>query len=189
MKIVAKLIFFLLLATAALQISTRAEPAITIAEIETLLKENTNHTVEYEESRESAWLQTPVISRGTMQSIPPMLEKSAKFPSLQTWRLYPDHMQWFGPTDSKTINFSQSPQLGALANALRGVVLGEFITLNQDFFVEVLGESASWSVQLKPRSDNLAKYLILIQFNGVESRIKKIVVLEPGGEKTVTTFK
>ncbi len=189
MKIVAKLVVFLLLATAALQISTRAEPALTIIEIETLLKENTNHIVEYEESRESAWLQTPVISKGTMQSIPPMLEKSAQFPSLQTWRLYPDHMQWLGPTDSKTLNFSQAPQLGALANALRGVVLGEFTTLNKDFFVEVLGEQASWSVQLKPRSDNLGRYLSLIQFSGAGSKIKKIVVLETGGEKTVTTFK
>lgn len=174
MKIVAKLVVFLLLATAALQTSTRAEPALTITEIETLLKENTNHIVEYEESRESAWLQTSVISRGTMQSIPPILEKSAQFPSLQTWRLYPDHMQWLGPTDSKTLNFSQAPQLGALANALRGVVLGE---------------QASWSVQLKPRSDNLGRYLSLIQFSGVGSKIKKIVVLETGGEKTVTTFK
>lgn len=189
MNAIAKLVFLLLLAAVAVPLSTSAESVLTIAEIEALLKENPNHVVEYEETRDSAWLKTPVISRGTMQSIPPMLEKSAQFPSLQTWRLYPDHMQWFGSTESKTINFSQFPQLGALANALRSVVLGDFTALNQDFFVEVHGERASWSVQLKPRLDNLGRYLSLIQFDGTESKIKNIVVLEPGGEKTATTFK
>lgn len=189
MNIVAKFSLLLLLVSAAVSIGTRAEPALTIAQIEALLREKSNHTVEYEESRESVWLQTPVISSGTMQSIPPMLEKRAQFPSLQTWHLYPDHMQWIGPTESKTINFSQAPQLGALANALRSVVLGEFSSLTHDFYVEVLGGHSSWSVQLKPRTDNLGRYLSLIQFNGAESRINKIIVLEPGGEKTVTTFK
>jgi hypothetical protein len=185
----AKFSFSLLLLAFAVSTSPRAEAVPTIAEIENLLRENFTHTVEYEESRESVWLQTPVISKGTMQSIPPMLEKRTQLPFPQIWRLYPDHMQWTGPAESKTINFSQAPQLGALANALRSVVLGEFTALNQEFFVEVLGAQANWSVQLKPRSDNLGRYLRLIQFEGAESMLKKIVVLETGGEKTVTTFK
>lgn len=164
LNLVAKLSVVLLLVIATLLSGVRAAPAFTIAELETLLRKNSNHTAEYEETRESLWLQTPVISRGTMQSIPPMLEKIAQFPSLQTWRLYPDHMQWLSPAESKTINFSQASQLGALANAFRGVVLGEFATLDQDFYVEVLGEQASWSVQLKPRLDNLGRYLSLIYF-------------------------
>ena len=179
----------MLLFVTAASLSTRAEPELTIDQIQALLQKSITHTVEYEETRESVWLQTPVISRGTMKSIPPMLEKRAQFPDLQTWRLYPDHMQWITPTESKTIDFDHAPQLRALTNALRSVLLAEFATLSQDFDVEVHGAQASWSMQLTPRTNNLGRYLRLIEFKGTESTIKRIMVLEPGGEKTITTLK
>lgn len=158
----------------------------TIDSLEQLLKSNTSHVVGYQETRESPWLQEPIISEGTMESRPPMIEKIAILPRPQTWRLYPDYMEMSNPDGSKRVYYSQSPQVGVLANAIRGLVTGEIVTLRHEFYVEIKGSENSWSVQLKPRTEDASKYLRLIEFDGTNSSVKRIVVIEAQGEKTTT---
>lgn len=177
---------FLLLILYLTSTGAQSNSSLTIERLEQLLKLNKSHVLEYQETRESPWLQAPIVSEGTMALHPPMIEKKARLPRSQTWRLQIDHMEMINSEGSQRIYFSQSPQVGTLANAIRGVVTGELSALLVDFNIDVKGDETSWSVKLKPRTEDASKYLSQIEFDGTDSFVSKIVVVEPQGEKTTT---
>ena len=79
--------------------------------------------------------------------------------------------------------------MAALVNAIRNIVSGKLIALEQDFNIKLSGDENNWTVQLKPRAVGSNRYLDLIEFSGVASRVNTIFVLEPHGERTTTRLK
>ena len=88
-----------------------------------------------------------------MHSTPEALEKRVESPRQETWRLWPDRIEWAGPAppDRKQILFSDAPALAALADALRRVVAGDLVALERDFKIELRGDERVWTAQLQPR--------------------------------------
>lgn len=160
--------------------------AITLADLEPLLQSEPPGTVSFEEIHESPWLATPVKSSGVLVWDPPMLEKRVLSPRQETWRLYPDHMEWIGSggTGYREIRFDESPELAALANAIRGAVTGDMAGLEKDFYVVPDGNENRWSVKLTLRRPETSRNLDSIVFSGERSQVRMIVVSEQEGERT-----
>lgn len=150
------------------------------------LKDESPKTLIYEETRESPWLDAPVISQGTMKATPPMLEKISGGSSPQTWRLYSDQMEWIDAEGVKTLFYKDYPQLGILAQALRGVVFGDFNAIPKDLDLLLEGSPDSWYLRLTPSNNELSKLLRRLEFYGVGSKIKKFIITEEQGEITTT---
>ena len=165
-----------------------AANALSVPELQRLLKAETPRSLAFEETRESPWLAVPAQSRGTLHSSPGMLEKRVVSPRQETWRLSTDRMQWVGPDGvaSKTILFSDSNAVAALANALRLVVAADLEALTADYDIELRGDERRWTVRLKPRSTAVRRQLEYLELQGEASAMTTIVVVEPQGERTTT---
>lgn len=165
-----------------------AASALTVPELQRLLKTETPRSLVFEETRESPWLAVPVQSRGTLHSSPGMLEKRVMTPRQETWRLSVDRMQWIGPdgATSKEILFSDSSAVAALANALRHIVAADLDALAADFYIELRGDERQWAVRLRPRSAAVRRQIDYLELQGEVSAMKTIVVVEPQGERTTT---
>ncbi len=153
--LLCRIIFGLLLAG----LGTGPACALTVPELQRLLKAGSLQSVAFVELRESPWLAAPIESRGTMHSSPGLLEKRVISPRQETWRLKLDRMEWVGPDGvaSKQISFKDAPAVAALANALRLVVAAELATLEADFRIEVQGDERNWTVRLQPRSVDVGR--------------------------------
>ena len=160
--------------------------ALTVLDLGRLLHASSERSVKFQEVHESPWLKAPVKSSGVMYSDPPMLEKRVESPHQETWRLYPDHMEWIGSggIGYRQISFSKAPQLALLANAIRGVVSGDVQALGKIFSVTLSGTENQWEAKLQPRSPGPNQQLELIEFSGSGSHLRMIVVLEREQERT-----
>jgi hypothetical protein len=171
----------------ALAVSFMARaPAMTVPDLQRLLHAPHERTVKFQEVHESPWLKAPVKLSGVMYSDPPMLEKRVESPRQETWRLYPDRMEWTGSggIGYRQILFSKAPQLAALANAIRAVVSGDLQALTKIFDISLSGTENQWSAKLKPRHPGLNQQPDSIEFSGSGSQVRTIVFLQREHERT-----
>ena len=168
--------------------ATAEAAALTVAQLQRALQAAPRQSVSYQEVRESPWLSSPVMSRGTMRSTPNALEKRVESPREETWRLLADRVEWVGPgaTGSKQILFTQAPALAALSQVMRLVVAGELVALQGDFEISLSGDERVWSAQLQPRSAEVARHLDHVELQGTAGHLQVIVVVERKGERTIT---
>lgn len=165
-----------------------ADQPFTPQDLAKMLRDHAPPRLDYQETRESPWLGTPMISRGTLTAAQPMLEKTSFPPDPQTWRLYPDHMEWLSANETRVIRYDEQPQLGALANALRGVVFGDLNIISHDFNLKLDGEPASWRLRLTPATLSLSGLLKQLDFQGTGTRIEKFIIIEAKGDTTTTVL-
>jgi len=170
--------------------SAASANALTVPELQRLLKSGGLESVAFEESRESPWLAAPVKSRGTMHSRPGLLEKRIVSPRVETWRLKPDRMEWIGPdgVTSRQILFVDAPALAALANALRLIVAADLAALEADFRIAVQGDERQWTVRMHPRSAEVGRHVDYLELQGASSGMQTLVIVERQGERTTTRF-
>ncbi|MBG9388463.1 LolA-related protein [Caenimonas aquaedulcis] len=168
-----------------------AAAPFTVAELERLLRSAPPSAVTFQEERESPWLSTPAMSRGSLRVIPGGLEKRVDSPREETWRLLADRIEWTGPggKETKQILFAQVPAVAALSDLLRQVVTGDFAALQRDFRIELSGDERVWSAQLQPRSAQASRYLEHAQLQGTQGQLQVIVVTLKNGERTTTRLK
>ena len=162
--------------------------ALTLPELQRMLKTGPAHSFAFQESRESPWLSAPKESRGTMHSSQGLLEKRVVYPQQETWRLWSDRMEWVGPdgATNRQISFKDAPAVGALANALRLVVAGDLAELEADFRIELQGDERRWTVRLQPRNPNVGKRIDHLELEGAGAALQVVVLVERQGERTTT---
>jgi len=169
-----------------------ASQTFTVPDLQSLLQSAPpEQAVPFHEMRESPWLATPIESRGTLHSSPERLEKRIESPRQETWLLLADRMEWVGPggVGSKQILFNRAPAVAALADALRFIVAGNLVALEQNFRIELLGDERLWSAQLQPRSPEVARSLDHLELHGAGTRLQVIIVVERQGERTTTLLR
>jgi hypothetical protein len=162
--------------------------AMTLAELQRLMQSHPARAVAFDEVRESPWLATPLQSQGTLSSGREWLEKHVSSQREETWRLWPDRMEWVGPDGavSKQVKFSAAPALGALADTLRRAVAGDLVGLERDFRIQLGGDERLWTVHLEPRAAELARHLDHLELQGTGARLQVIIIVERSGERTTT---
>ena len=166
------------------------------AQLEVLLKASSTAIVQYEERRESPWLDAPQRSRGTLSVKGPVLIKTQTSPRQEIWRLHPEYMEATQPLShteaipeqTRHILYSQAPGMGVFANALRAVVMGNLDALPEHFELEITGTELGWRLALTPKRAEDQRALSHIECTGARAGIEAIVVTEPQGEKTTTTL-
>jgi hypothetical protein len=178
----------LTLAVGWLGSAVAAPDALTIAQLQRLLQASAKSALTFQEVRESPWLSSPVMSRGTMRSTPVALEKRLESPRQETWRLAEDRIEWAGPggKGSKHILFTQAPALAALSQVMRKVVGGDLVALQTEFDIRLTGDARVWSAHLKPRSAEVARHLDHVELQGTAGQLQVIIVVERQGERTTT---
>jgi len=176
--------------------STKKNIALSTAQLETLLKASSTAVLQYEERRESPWLNAPQHSSGTLSLEGPVLIKKTTSPHQEIWRLHPEYIEATQPLShteawseqTSQILYSQAPGIGVLANALRAIVMGNLGILSEHFVLEITGTDRGWYLSLTPKRAEDRRALSHIEFKGARSGIETIVVTEPQGEKTTTTL-
>ncbi len=179
------------LALALAGLGATSAHALTLAELQRMLKTSPVVDVPFHEVRESPWLTMPVESRGTMRSTSQSLEKRVESPRQETWRLLPDRMEWVGADgiERKQILFAQAPAVATLANAIRRIVAGDLQALESDFRISLSGDERHWTAQLHPADAKTARYLDHLEMLGAGAQLQALIVVERQGERTTTRFR
>lgn len=141
------------------------------------------------ETRYSALLKVPLVSRGTLvYERPDRMVKHTVAPHEERIVLEAGHLSIESPAlGSKTeATLSRNPDVAALVESIRATRAGDLAELNRHFEVSVSGVRAEWRIVLLPRAPDLAEYVDSITIAGHGARIARIEVREASGDRTVT---
>lgn len=162
--------------------------ALTVSDLERLIRSAPVRQATFEETRESPWLPGPAISRGTMRLTMEGLEKHVDSPRRETWRLLDDRIEWVGvgSASRKQILFAQAPALAPVVDVMRRMVAGDLEALQKEFSIRVFGEAGAWRAVLSPLTAHVSRTLEHVEIQGTGSRLQIIIIAERNGDKTTT---
>lgn len=165
-----------------------AAQAMTVLMLQRLVQAEAVRQVAYHETRESPWLTTPVVSSGTLHDMGGYLEKRVATPRRETWRLWPDKIEWVDADGgrSKVIGHDKAADLAALSHLMRRVVAGDFTGLERDYLIDISGNESLWSARLTARRSDAIRAVNHVELQGTAGRLQVIVVVERQGERTTT---
>ena len=141
----------------------------------------------YTETRESAYLQVPLMSRGVIRLLPDgTLVKEKSTPYFE--RLSVDRTQITLEGDgfaSRTLPLADLPAIYSFTEGLRALLSGDLGTLDELFVSEMSGNGRSWRLALTPRQAQVAKAIQSILVSGDLATINRIHIWEADGDSTL----
>jgi outer membrane lipoprotein-sorting protein len=168
--------------------STLNAQTIALPELMATLASAESSRATFVETRHSALLRTPLVSRGTLTyQRPSSLEKHVLHPYDERIVLEGDTLTVENRTRSTIFTTSKSSSLGiaALVDGMRAIRAGDLGTLERYFALKVAGQRDSWSLTLKPVDEELRQYVHALIVSGTQNRITRIEVEESKGDRVV----
>jgi len=86
---------------------------------------------------------------------------------------------------TQTLSLRNYPAAWAFVEGFRATLAGDLPTLERFYRTDLSGTLASWSLQLVPREEEMARYVESITFRGSRSTITAIQVAESGGGRSL----
>lgn len=158
-------------------------------ELMALLATPRSATARFVETRYSALLKAPLVSRGTLAyQRPDRMVKHTEAPHeerivLEAGRLSIESRSLGSETAA---SLGRNPSVAALVESIRATRAGDLSALARYYEVSVSGSPSQWQIILVPRAPALAEYVESITVTGVDARIARIEVREASGDRTVT---
>jgi outer membrane lipoprotein-sorting protein len=168
--------------------SAASEPGLDAPQLMQMLASVRSATASFVETRYSALLKTPLISRGTLSyRRPDRLEKHVESPREERIVLQDDRLTIDAPSESRSVSgvAGGASGIGALIEAVRAARAGDLAALEHDFELEVAGTRDDWRLRLTPRTPGFAQYVSAVTVSGAGPRMQRIEVLETSGDRTV----
>jgi len=141
----------------------------------------------YTETRESAFLQVPLISRGTIMLLADgTLVKQKDTPYFERFSVDRTQITVEGDGfDRRSFPLTDLPAVYSFAEGLRALLSGDLGTLDELFASEMTGNRRSWRLALEPRDEQAARAIERILVTGDAGTITRIHIWESDGDSTL----
>ena len=137
------------------------------------------------EKRHVAVLDKPVVSSGEMLYTPPhRLEKRTLLPKAETLVLDKDTLTMERDKRKLSINLNSRPEAQAFVDSIRSTLAGNRRSLEQNYTLQLQGESAQWVLTLVPSESAIATLLQRITVSGSRSQVRHIEYLQVDGDRS-----
>jgi len=183
-------LFFILLLTLCSTESVLAEEAWGLEQLMRDLAATTSSEAAYTEEKYLAVLDEPLAVTGTLHySAPDRLVKRIDPPQDERYIIEGDQMIiQKGQEPERTFGLDEHPMIRPFVVSLRAVMAGDLAELRYYYEVVLKGEREHWSLHLKPKEEEVGRYIQLIQFRGEEDRIAQMEILEGSGDRSLMTI-
>ena len=166
-------------------------PEWTVESLVTLLKEQREPSVAFEESTYSSLLTEPITVRGELRFTPPAtLEKVITHPFTERYVIEGDRVLYESERKhiKRSISLDDYPALRSFVAAFRASVTGDALQLQKLYEVTVTGTRSKWTLLLRPKEAAGKSVVDYILFTGSEGRVATIAIRSPDGDRSVMTL-
>ena len=178
--------------TALLVLALLAAPAaraFDLADLMMRLAARGDAAASFTEEQHLATLDRPLRSSGELRyRASGELEKRTLAPRAETLR-YADGIAWSERgARTRRLDLSRYPQVLPLVESIRATLAGDAQALTQRFEVELDGHASAWRLQLRPREAQARALIRVIDIEGRDADVTRLVLERPNGDRTVTTL-
>ena len=163
----------------------------TIDTLMTMLKEQRENTVPFEEAIYSSLVTEPLMTRGELKFTPPdRLEKVVTSPSPERYVVEGDRVTFESQRRGvrRTISLEEYPALRSFVEAFHLSLNGDAARLSQVYEVTLQGSRGKWTLLLRPREAMGRSVVDYILLTGSDGRVSTIAIRSPDGDRSVMTL-
>jgi Outer membrane lipoprotein carrier protein LolA-like len=147
-------------------------------------------TAKYTEKQYAAVLTRPLVSSGRLSFVAPStLEKLTEQPVRISYRAEGDNFiikkQNKRP---RVVLLSDYPVLWAFIESLRATLRGDLKVLNSFYSIKLEGGRAGWSLDLRPRDNEMSSIIQSIRLSGVDADLNRVEIHEVEGDRSLMSI-
>jgi outer membrane lipoprotein-sorting protein len=144
----------------------------------------------FTEERSISLLDQPLKSRGTLHfQAPDQLEKHTLAPQDEHLVVTGDQVTYSqGKSKPRRFSLSQSPEMNALLESIRGTLTGDAAALGRFYTIQMQGAEEAWQMLLIPKTPQVQALVDSIRIAGNGAKIRTVDTIEHGGDRTVMTI-
>ena len=151
-----------------------------------LLAQSPQGQAKFTETRHLAMLDRPLKSSGTLSfQAPGRLEKITLEPKSESLVLDGERLTIVRDGKTLRVNLRSHPQALAFVEAIRGVLLGNYEMLEQNYRTLFSGSEDNWNVQLTPKDTQAGVVIKQIKVGGQGALVRSIELLQADGDRSV----
>ena len=147
-------------------------------------------TVRYREEKTLSFLDSPLVSHGTLRFEEP--DKLIREIDGSTSTRYLVTTSSFiieeGDRVPKEVPLDDYPALRALMQTVRAVLVGDLAVLEGLYRIEFAQDETGWTLGLDPRDTDISRFVSKIKVSGRDGHVRAIETLETGGDRVLMTF-
>ncbi len=138
------------------------------------------------ETRTISLLTQPLTLRGILvYRRPRYIEKRIDAPHTERIVVDGDALTVTDGRGTKRIDIDSHPLIRTYVEAIRATLAGEVAALRRHYHVKLEGTPTEWTLRLRPMDPAAADHVTSLQVSGSGSRIRRVEILEPGGDRSV----
>lgn len=143
------------------------------------------------ETRHLAMLTRPIELKGSLRyERPNRLAKHVQSPFDELLSVEGDAVTLVNRTkgEQQVLLLREQPVLAALVESVRATLAGDLAQLERHYKAGFSGRRSAWTLRLAPRDAKVRGYVETITLAGGDARLRRIEVLETGGDRSVMTI-
>ncbi|CAG1006770.1 hypothetical protein MYXO_03509 [Myxococcaceae bacterium] len=160
-----------------------------LADVLHRLGENGGVRARYHERKTVSLLSAPIESAGTLYFDPPdHLARHVEGAGGAKMAVAGDLVVMRDATGEERLRIGESEVARGLAESFSVALRGDLSLLGSRYETEIQGDLASWRLRLVPRSRALARLVDRIVLEGSGGTLRRVELVEVGGDRTTTEF-
>lgn len=163
----------------------------TVEALVTLLKEQREPSMTFEEATYSSLLTEPLRVRGLLRFTPPAtMEKAITDPFHERYVIEGERVRFESERKgiTRTIALDDYPALRSFVDAFRASFTGDAVQLQKVYEATLEGTRRQWTLLLRPREKAGQSMVDYILFTGSEGHVATIAIRSPDGDRSVMTL-
>ena len=164
----------------------------TVEQLVTLLKDQREPFLSFEEATYSSLLTEPLMTKGVLRFSPPAtMEKEVTEPYRERYVINGDQVLFESARKGikKTLSLEDYPALRSFVEAFRASFTGDATQLKTVYETTIEGDRRKWTLLLRPQEPAGRSVIDYILFSGTEGRVDTIAVHAPDGDRSVMTLR
>ncbi len=151
----------------------------------------TTHGVraEFEERKQMALLQEPVVSRGVLYFVPPAkMARLVREPLASSLIIDNDKLLFQDELGAEEMSLAERPEARELVSHFLVLFQGDLPALRKKYDVSFEAQAGQWKLLLRPRTFPAKSFIESVQMVGNDRALLAMTLLETDGDRTDTTF-
>jgi hypothetical protein len=145
----------------------------------------------FREEKHMALLAAPLINEGTLHYQNGKLARHTTSPMRSSIVIDQDRIQFGDENGREQLELAGNPVVRLFVDSFVKILAGDKAALERiyDMKFEIVDASARrWKLVLRPKVDPMDKVIDRMELEGTDLVVSRMVVVEKGGDETVTTF-
>lgn len=193
LRLIGLIVLVLATPTRAAEPAPQTSTAMTLTTLLEAFRAAPGVEARFVEKRFIALLAAPLESEGTIHYSPPgLLARWVTRPRASFQIIDPKRVRMGDERAVETLDLGQKPQVRVFVESFVTLLAGDQAALERTYtstFTPAVDTSpTTWRLRLVPRVAPLDKVIAMIELEGQGLVLRSMVMLETGGDETVTTF-